>query len=106
MLIRYVYVRHVINTLRIRPELENYIESSAYASVFAKFSYVVHTLAKSSRCDSAFTFFLGTPHGFALATGKSLFNNRSLQLFFQKVTGLVFSLVEVSLVKKISRTTF
>ena len=48
-----MYVRHVINTLRIRPELENYIESSAYASVFAKFSYVGHTLAKSSSCDSA-----------------------------------------------------
>jgi len=27
----------------------------AYASVFAKFSYVGHTLAKSSRCDSAIT---------------------------------------------------
>jgi len=34
LLIRYVYVRYVINTLRIRPELENYIESSAYSPNF------------------------------------------------------------------------
>ena len=37
LLIRYVYVKLVMNTLCMRPNLEKNIDSSAYASVLEKF---------------------------------------------------------------------
>ena len=52
-------------------------------------------------------YFLGrNTTWFCSCNRSSLFNNRSLQFLFQKVSGPIFSLVEVSLVKKISRTKF